>query len=386
MKKLLLALSIIIPLVADAGTLNIGTISPNSNVPAGTNITFQITPNTLLNARYTVSDDLPASTLSNSSINLTGKFDWTPTVTDIGTHNLVLTGIDSNGNRDVANQTLIVASTTALSIQGVSPSTTILPGKTFSLTVSAQGYSNPSFSVSDSFSGSSVSNFNLDTSGIFSWQPTARDVGVHNLSFRVTTPSGRNDVVYQTVTVSGIYTSATSYSTVVGTQLTINLVPSGLTSGNYYPSYRYTDSTRNNTIDNANINGNTFSWTPQAQDIGSHTVTISTKDLSGNYISIELNINVSPAYSITNNPTPTPPPTPVVTVSKFKFTKSLDLESKGTEVTELQKFLKTKGFYTGPITGYFGPLTKTAVKKFQKAYSISQLGNIGPATRAELNK
>ncbi len=380
MKKLLLTLSILIPFVAEAGILNVGSITPNANVPVGTNITFQITPTTLLNQKYTISDDSPASTLSNSNINQFGKFDWTPSTTDVGTHNLLIIGTDTYGNRDTVNQKLIVASSTPLSIQTFT-SNNILPGKNFSLSVVAQGYSDPSFSVSDSFYGSSVSSFNINNSGMFSWQPTSRDVGVHNLSFRVTTPTGRNDVLYQTVTVSGVYVPTTSYNVTVGSTLTVNFTPYGLTSGLNYPSYRFTDSTRNNTIDNASVNGNTFSWTPQAQDVGSHTVTISTTNTSGDYISLDLNIQVSSGQSVVTNT-----PSPVVTINKFKFTKSLNLGSTGSEVTELQKLLKTNGFYSGAITGYFGALTKTAVKKFQKAHGISQLGNVGPATRVELNK
>lgn len=379
MKKLLLTLSLISPFIANAGTLSISTITPNANVPAGTNITFQITPTTLTNPRYTVSDDSPASTLSNSNISNLGKFDWTPSTTDIGTHNLIITGIDPNGNRDTLSQTLIVATSTPLSLK-VYTSTNVLPGKNFSLAAIAQGYSDPSFSVSDSFYGSSISNNNINSAGIFSWQPTTKDIGIHNLGFRVITPSGRNDVVYQTVTVNGISVIKNSYDVVVGTPLSITLTPYGLTNGNYYPSYRIIDSARNNSIDNAGINVNTFTWTPQSQDAGNHIVTISTNDVNGNYVSVDLNIKVSPITSPSNNPT-----TPVVN-TKFKFTKSLNTGSTGDEVKELQKLLKEKGFYSGPITGKFGPLTKSAVKKFQKAHKISQIGNVGPATRVELNR
>jgi peptidoglycan hydrolase-like protein with peptidoglycan-binding domain len=107
----------------------------------------------------------------------------------------------------------------------------------------------------------------------------------------------------------------------------------------------------------------------------------STNDQSGTYVSIDVNIQVTP-----NQSPVVVAPTPVVTPAKFTFTKSLNTGSTGEEVKELQKVLKEKGFYSGPITGTFGPLTKAAVKKFQKAHKISQLGNVGPGTRAELNK
>ena len=76
----------------------------------------------------------------------------------------------------------------------------------------------------------------------------------------------------------------------------------------------------------------------------------------------------------------------ITTNSKFIFTKPLKLGQSGNEVTELQKKLKEDGIYAGPITGYYGNLTLTAVKKYQKLHKLDQLGSVGPGTRAALNK
>jgi peptidoglycan hydrolase-like protein with peptidoglycan-binding domain len=76
--------------------------------------------------------------------------------------------------------------------------------------------------------------------------------------------------------------------------------------------------------------------------------------------------------------------TPKKTLLRFK--NYLRPGIRGAEVVELQKRLFGMGQYTGPITGYFGNLTFTAVKKFQKTHSIDQVGYVGPKTRAQLNK
>ena len=76
----------------------------------------------------------------------------------------------------------------------------------------------------------------------------------------------------------------------------------------------------------------------------------------------------------------------VLGAAAYNFTKSLTVGSRGADVTALQQFLSDNKFYTGPVTGYFGQLTKTAVIAFQKARGIAQVGNVGPLTRAELNK
>ena len=74
--------------------------------------------------------------------------------------------------------------------------------------------------------------------------------------------------------------------------------------------------------------------------------------------------------------------------SKFIFTINLRVGSRGVDVTELQKRLRTEGFFTYPTdTGYFGPITKASVIAYQKAHGISPTsGFCGPLTRAELNK
>ena len=71
----------------------------------------------------------------------------------------------------------------------------------------------------------------------------------------------------------------------------------------------------------------------------------------------------------------------------FKFLKNMKLGSRlAPDVIELQKRLTKEGFYGGPISGYFGPLTKDAVIKYQTKYSpLTTDGVVGPRTRGVLN-
>jgi N-acetylmuramoyl-L-alanine amidase len=52
----------------------------------------------------------------------------------------------------------------------------------------------------------------------------------------------------------------------------------------------------------------------------------------------------------------------------------------------LQKRLKSDGYFTGSVTGYFGPLTKAALESYQTKNGLSAVGVVGPSTRALLNK
>jgi len=75
-----------------------------------------------------------------------------------------------------------------------------------------------------------------------------------------------------------------------------------------------------------------------------------------------------------------------VTTSGLTFTKLLSSGSTGTEVKALQQRLKDDGMFSGSVTGTFGPITETAVKKYQAKNGLSQAGVVGPGTRALLNK
>ncbi|MBX4187405.1 MAG: peptidoglycan-binding protein [Candidatus Doudnabacteria bacterium] len=69
------------------------------------------------------------------------------------------------------------------------------------------------------------------------------------------------------------------------------------------------------------------------------------------------------------------------------FTRSLKTGSRGADVSALQNLLTEGGFYSGPVSGYFGAQTKAAVKKYQIAQGIAGAnGVVGPATLAVLNQ
>jgi len=74
-----------------------------------------------------------------------------------------------------------------------------------------------------------------------------------------------------------------------------------------------------------------------------------------------------------------------VVSTQFKFREDLWFGMRANDVTELQMRLTAEGVYAGPITGYFGSLTRAAVMKYQANHGISAIGRVGPRTRASLN-
>jgi peptidoglycan hydrolase-like protein with peptidoglycan-binding domain len=58
----------------------------------------------------------------------------------------------------------------------------------------------------------------------------------------------------------------------------------------------------------------------------------------------------------------------------------------GAEVTALQQRLKELGYFQGNATGYFGPVTKEAVRQFQQAKGLNPDGVVGTNTSNVLNE
>ncbi len=88
-------------------------------------------------------------------------------------------------------------------------------------------------------------------------------------------------------------------------------------------------------------------------------------------------------------------PNPVITQTpSVSFTRDLKLGMTGKDVKKLQHYLNTHGFVVassgvgspGKETNTFGPATRSALKKFQKANSLKPDGILGPKTREVINR
>lgn len=106
------------------------------------------------------------------------------------------------------------------------------------------------------------------------------------------------------------------------------------------------------------------------------------KPLSG------IDLNLGDPFIVTNTKVIKPQPIPGVDYNVYTFTKTLVLGMKDAEVFNLQKVLSLDPaiYPEGEVTGYFGKLTESAVKRFQQKYGIRITGQVGPQTRAKLHK
>ena len=97
------------------------------------------------------------------------------------------------------------------------------------------------------------------------------------------------------------------------------------------------------------------------------------------------NVWICTSYKDAPKPTPTPTPTPSRkgTYTGVIPTPTLKSGSKGTGVTNLQKFLNWYGKYGLTVDGKFGTKTATALKKFQKSEGITADGIYGKNSQAK---
>lgn len=74
--------------------------------------------------------------------------------------------------------------------------------------------------------------------------------------------------------------------------------------------------------------------------------------------------------------------------AELKLSKRLHVGDKGDDVKTLQQILATDPtiFPEGQVTGFFGPLTAKALRRFQEKAGLESVGEVGPRTLELLNK
>jgi peptidoglycan hydrolase-like protein with peptidoglycan-binding domain len=73
---------------------------------------------------------------------------------------------------------------------------------------------------------------------------------------------------------------------------------------------------------------------------------------------------------------------------RFELNRFLQEGATGDDVKQLQEYLglDSEIYPEGLITGFYGPLTSAAVKRFQERHGIDAIGIMGPLTRAKIQQ
>lgn len=74
----------------------------------------------------------------------------------------------------------------------------------------------------------------------------------------------------------------------------------------------------------------------------------------------------------------------VLSVSQSASAQVIREGARGSEVSAIQSSLQSLGFFNSNVTGFFGPITRDAVIRFQQSRGLSADGVVGPNTLAAL--
>ena len=141
------------------------------------------------------------------------------------------------------------------------------------------------------------------------------------------------------------------------------------------------------------------SYSITSSDTDFNNTNIATTTITITDVDTNTTLNVTPSsrsinkvqsfLTVNNSPVIVSPPS---AMSVKTITNNLKIGSSNVDVLKLQKFLNSQGYFvakTGPgspgrETLYFGPATRAALIKYQKANKIPATGFFGPLTRKSL--
>lgn len=414
--------SFALPSAARASSASIQALSPGASASVGAVVSFSVAASGFAEPAYSVSDSMSGSSVTASTLSASGIFSWTPTIGDVGNHILTVTVQDSSGAVATAQASIFINSPPTAEIQSLSPGALVRVGQTVTFSTITSGFAGPTYAISDSHASSTVSGSAMSNSGYFAWTPQLQDAGEHTLVITVSDLVGHSTTTVQAITVSSapaVLVRGLATSTVaIGSTVSFSLQTPGFTD----PVYAIRDSSGRADISAANLdrNGN-FVWVPKAGEVGAHTLVITASDAyahsANTSVWIEVVSGAAPVAVLPHSSGLTEmqiqailsllqtfgaDQETILQVStalggragssvatpenRYSFSNFLDIGSGGPEVSALQERLAALGFYTGPVTGYFGSLTQAAVRALQSARGIEAAGYVGPATRAALNQ
>ncbi|MDE2071490.1 MAG: peptidoglycan-binding protein [Patescibacteria group bacterium] len=391
MKKFALACALaLLPAVASATSVSMTAPYPGTTVNAGTRVSFTVLPSGFNHPTYQVVDSFGGG-VSNVNIDSLGNFFWTPNISDVGVHTITISVSDTSGASANTAVSVTVNKGPTASASTVDPFVTAGSPVTFSVVTT--GLTNPTYTVADSFSPSSLPSTAMGQDGSFRWTPVGQDVGVHTITVTASDSMGYTATTSQTITVLApttltIIKLSPGYTVHVGELLTFTATTTGFVA----PTFTVTDDFSTSTTATIDAAGN-FSWTPQSSDIGGHPFALVVSDrvrtLNARFVvtvpPAPAGTPAAPVQKVSPSTASVGTPASHPSAAAYTFTKFLSVGSTGTDVTALQNILIAQGYLKVGATSYFGALTKAALMRYQSTHSLSPVGYVGPGTRAALN-
>jgi len=234
--------------------------------------------------------------LDSTSVNLglniatsSGNIDWTPNNDDVGTHTVTVSGNDGNGSEDTISFSLSVNN---IATSLVDPGDqTVAEGNVFSLDI---GSADEGFGLTYSLDSTSLAlGMTVDTStGNLNWTPNNGDVGGHTVTVSGNDGNGSVDSTNFTLTVSNVAPVLTDPGNQNIAQGNLFSLDISSTDEGFGLTYSLDSTSVGLGMSITGSTGN-IDWTPNNDDVGSHTVTVSGNDGNGSTDYVSFSISVS---------------------------------------------------------------------------------------------
>ena len=208
-------------------------LSPGSAIAATRPITFTVVTPGFTAPSYAIYDSVIGSSVNSSLINSSGVFTWAPTIDDLGAHTLTVVASDIYGHTAQVNQNITVINPT-VSIISLKPGSAAGVGSAVSFVANGNMLTNPVYSISDSFNGTStVTTANINSAGLFTWKPTASDLGMHTLTITVADVAGNSASLSMQIFINTDPATTDAPTAITPTTTANNTAPSVTTPKKY---------------------------------------------------------------------------------------------------------------------------------------------------------
>ncbi len=264
-------------------------LQPVPTITASSNVTFTALATDADLPPQTLTFSLDAGAPAGASINpTTGVFFWAPTESQVGTYLLTIRVTDSGSpplsTARTFSITVTVPPNRAPSL-GTLANRSVIATSNLTFTATATDVDVPAQTLTFSLDAGTPAGASIDPStGVFSWTPTAAQIGSYSVTVRVTDNGSPALSASQTIliTVSAAPNTAPTLG-IPGNQTvtaTSNLTFTATASDADVPAQTLTFSLGAGAPSGASINPSTglFSWTPARAQIGVFSVTVRVTD------------------------------------------------------------------------------------------------------------
>ena len=229
---LILCSSIAAPAHAAGGSVYIAAVSPLGAIDPGTPVTFSALASGFTDPVYQIADAFtPTAAIASGPggfIDKIGFFTWTPTPGDAGRHVIMVSVSDAYTH--VASSTVaIIVTSKMVVVSNLLPASGVVVTRTpITFSVVAPGFVMPNYGIYDATPMTTLSPSNITSTGLFSWTPTADDLGVHALLVHASDSQGHSAQTSVTISVTNPPASTTPIVAAV-TNTTVTTAPAATT-------------------------------------------------------------------------------------------------------------------------------------------------------------